>query len=161
MGKRADAVFVSDTIVFLIEFKEGAGEHSASALDQVEDYALDLKNFHEGSHTVPIVPILVSTNAPVLLAPSLTFAEDLVAEPIATNSTQRRMGQAQPSFNTEKKPVCGAALTLSALWNDAHRLTRLAARLRRASSTVRCLSTSFERCPHIARSRSDATWPTI
>ena len=50
MGKRVDAVLVSDNIVFVIEFKVGAIEHVASAFDQVEDYALDLKNFHEGSH---------------------------------------------------------------------------------------------------------------
>jgi hypothetical protein len=59
MGKRADAVLVSGNIVFVIEFKTGAIEHVSSAFDQVEDYALDLKNFHEGSHRVPIVPVLV------------------------------------------------------------------------------------------------------
>ena len=63
MGKRADAVLVVGNIVFVIEFKVGAASHASSAFDQVEDYALDLKNFHEGSHIVPIVPVLVSTNA--------------------------------------------------------------------------------------------------
>ena len=63
MGKRVDAVLVTDNIVFVIEFKAGAIEHASSAFDQVEDYALDLKNFHEGSHRVPIVPVLVSTHA--------------------------------------------------------------------------------------------------
>ncbi len=63
MGKRADAVLIVGNIVFVIEFKVGANEFTSSALDQVEDYALDLKNFHEGSHAVPIVPVLVATNA--------------------------------------------------------------------------------------------------
>ncbi len=63
MGKRADAVVVTENIVFVIEFKAGASEHQRSAFDQVEDYALDLKNFHEGSHSVAIVPVLVSTHA--------------------------------------------------------------------------------------------------
>src|SRR3954453_885587 len=62
MGKRADAVLVTQNIVFVIEFKTGASEHLSSSLDQFEDYALDLKNFHEGSHAVPIVPVLVSTH---------------------------------------------------------------------------------------------------
>ena len=63
MGKRADAVLITQNIVFVIEFKAGAREHASSAFDQVEDYALDLKNFHEGSHAVPIVPVLVSSDA--------------------------------------------------------------------------------------------------
>ena len=86
MGKRADAVLVTENIVFVIEFKTGAGEHLSSAFDQVESYALDLKNFHEGSHTVPIVPVLVSTHAPSRPTPRLSFAEDLVASPVGTNS---------------------------------------------------------------------------
>lgn len=63
MGKRADAVLLLETIVFVLEFKVGASEHSAAAFDQVEDYAPDLKNFHEGSHTVAIVPVLIATKA--------------------------------------------------------------------------------------------------
>src|SRR4051794_413808 len=47
MGKRADAVLIAQNIVFVIEFKTGAGGHASFAFDQVEDYALDLKNFHE------------------------------------------------------------------------------------------------------------------
>lgn len=85
MGKRADAVLVTENIVFVIEFKAGASEHTSNAFDQVEDYALDLKNFHEGSHTVPIVPLLVSTNAESRPMPKLEFAEDLVAFPVGTN----------------------------------------------------------------------------
>lgn len=35
----------------------------AQDLDQVVDYALDLKHFHETSHDIPVVPVLVATNA--------------------------------------------------------------------------------------------------
>ena len=63
MGKRADAVLLLETIVFVLEFKVGASEHLVAAFDQVEDYALDLKNFHEGSHTVAILPVLIATKA--------------------------------------------------------------------------------------------------
>jgi hypothetical protein len=86
MGKRADAVLLTEKIVFVIEFKIGANEHTSSALDQTEDYALDLKNFHEGSHNVPIVPLLISTNAKSQPALELKFADDLVAHPVRTNS---------------------------------------------------------------------------
>ena len=88
MGKRADAVLLSSNIVFVIEFKIGALEHQRSAFTQVEDYALDLKNFHEGSHEVPIVPILVSTKASCDSTLEYTFADDLVSTPIGTNASQ-------------------------------------------------------------------------
>jgi hypothetical protein len=86
MGKRADVVVISGNIVFVIEFKVGASEHTSVAFAQVEDYALDLKNFHEGSHLVPIVPILVSTKAASEPLHEPQFAKDLVAAPIGTNA---------------------------------------------------------------------------
>ena len=48
----------------MIEYKVGANDYQKHAIDQVLDYALDLKNFHEGSHNRTIVPILVATKAP-------------------------------------------------------------------------------------------------
>jgi len=86
MGKRADAVLVAQNIVVVIEFKVGADKHTADALDQVEDYALDLKNFHEGSHGASIVPILVSTNAEPTGLSEVVLGRDNVARPIATNA---------------------------------------------------------------------------
>lgn len=86
MGKRVDAVLLSESIVFLLEFKVGATQHSVEAFNQVEDYALDLKNFHEGSHSVAIVPVLISTKAKPSPILEPTFAADLVAEPVGTNA---------------------------------------------------------------------------
>ncbi len=88
MGKRVDALLIIDGIIFVVEFKIGASDYSKSALDQVEDYSLDLKNFHEGTHLLPIVPVLISSEAPSLSLLPPTFARDLVAEPLATNSRQ-------------------------------------------------------------------------
>lgn len=63
MGKRIDAVALINGVVFVIEFKVGAKEFSSADINQVWDYALDLKYFHEESHSLPIVPILVATGA--------------------------------------------------------------------------------------------------
>jgi len=63
LGRRIDAVLVLRHAVFVIEFKVGAKTFFAADLDQVVDYALDLKHFHETSHDVPVVPILVATDA--------------------------------------------------------------------------------------------------
>lgn len=63
MGKRIDAVILTGSVVFIIEFKVGAQEFDSYAVDQVMDYALDLKNFHEPSHNCYVAPILVATEA--------------------------------------------------------------------------------------------------
>lgn len=88
MGKRIDVVLLIKNIVFVLEYKAGAKKHDKHAVDQVLDYALDLKNFHEGSHTRHIVPILISTKSEKhlnyvewyrdkLAAPLLCCSEDL------------------------------------------------------------------------------------
>lgn len=63
VGKRIDVVLVLRHVVFVIEFKVGESEFPAAAHDQVWDYALDLRNFHETSHHIPIAPVLVATRA--------------------------------------------------------------------------------------------------
>jgi hypothetical protein len=63
MGRRIDAVLVIGPVVFVVEFKTGESVFDRAATDQVWDYALDLKNFHEASHSVAIVPILVATGS--------------------------------------------------------------------------------------------------
>lgn len=63
LGRRLDVLLVLDQWLVVIEFKVGDTTFTASAVDQVWDYALDLKNFHETSHLAPIVPILVATRA--------------------------------------------------------------------------------------------------
>lgn len=61
MGHRIDVVLISGPAIFAIEFKVGDDRFSASAIDQVWDYGLDLKNFHEESHRELVVPILIAT----------------------------------------------------------------------------------------------------
>ncbi len=63
MGKRVDVVILIGPAIFVLEFKVGEKEFSSSAVDQVLDYALDLKNFHEPSHEHLIAPILIATKA--------------------------------------------------------------------------------------------------
>jgi hypothetical protein len=63
MGKRIDVVVLIGPVIFVLEFKVGESTFSTSALDQVCDYALDLKNFHESSYNHFIAPILIPTSA--------------------------------------------------------------------------------------------------
>ena len=63
MGKRIDVTVLLRGIIFVIEFKSGAKDFQRGDAEQVMDYALDLKYFHEESALAPIVPILVATKA--------------------------------------------------------------------------------------------------
>lgn len=63
MGRRIDVLVIIKNAAFVIEFKVGESKFNRSALDQVWDYALDLKNFHEPSHGITIAPVLVATEA--------------------------------------------------------------------------------------------------
>lgn len=63
MGKRVDALVIIDNTVFVIEFKVGESKYHSINIEQVWDYALDLKNFHQPSHSALLVPILVATEA--------------------------------------------------------------------------------------------------
>jgi hypothetical protein len=63
LGSRIDAVLVSGSAVFAIEFKCGERQFRLDDYHQAWDYALDLKNFHEASHHAQIFPILVATQA--------------------------------------------------------------------------------------------------
>lgn len=63
LGSRIDAVVISGPAIFPIEFKVGEASFPNSALNQAWDYGLDLKNFHRASHEVPVLPILVCTDA--------------------------------------------------------------------------------------------------
>ncbi|NQT92688.1 MAG: DUF2075 domain-containing protein [Lentisphaerae bacterium] len=86
MGRRVDVVLLLDTVVFVIEFKVGADDFHSDAIDQVWDYALDLKNFHEPSHDSYVAPVLVATEAQACeIAVSLTPQGDKLLRPIRSN----------------------------------------------------------------------------
>ncbi len=105
IGRRIDVVLLIGPVVFVIEFKVGESTFERSAVDQVWDYALDLKNFHEASHTVSIVPILVSTEASKSRALQLTADEDNVFRPILVSASGLR-----EAIECGLKIVTGAAV---------------------------------------------------
>lgn len=87
LGKRIDVVVLLRGIVFAIEFKAGEDAYLQSAVEQVMDYALDLKNFHLDSHNRTIVPILVAPEAKqstqVLF---FSVYDDKIYNPLLTNT---------------------------------------------------------------------------
>jgi hypothetical protein len=86
MGRRIDAVLVSGPVIFVIEFKIGEARYLCEDIDQVWDYALDLKNFHEASHGAPILPILVASKATATDRDLPLPDEDMVYPPVKANA---------------------------------------------------------------------------
>lgn len=64
--KRPDAILLAEDVILVLEFKVGAASHDASSRWQVEDYCLNLRDFHGGSPGRAIVPLLCSTAAPTV-----------------------------------------------------------------------------------------------
>ncbi|MBQ8197075.1 MAG: DUF2075 domain-containing protein [Clostridia bacterium] len=88
MGRRVDVVLLHKNIVFLLEFKCGDDQYRASTVDQVYDYALDLRNFQKESHDKLIANIIVSTRAPQV---DIKIVEnERIVEPIFCNSLNIR-----------------------------------------------------------------------
>lgn len=97
MGRRADVIVLIDGIVFVLEFKTANQEFSREAMVQVWDYALDLKNFQEGSLDRVLLPIQVVPNEKDrnCTIESKHF-EDNVYEPIQVNT--QKLGEAIKHF---------------------------------------------------------------
>ncbi|MGM9791093.1 MAG: DNA/RNA helicase domain-containing protein [Candidatus Cryptobacteroides sp.] len=91
LGKRADVIIVTKGIVLVLEYKVGSHSYDRPDLEQVWDYALDLKYFHEKSHDLWIAPILIATKASEK-SQSFTRScyDDKVLEPICCNDYNLR-----------------------------------------------------------------------
>lgn len=83
LGKRIDVVLLYKGIIFCLEFKVGQSQILENDIDQVLDYALDLKNFHKFSEDKIIVPILIPTENIVSSSViSMSIYDDKVVNPL-------------------------------------------------------------------------------
>src|SRR6266536_381598 len=86
MGRRIDVVLLVGSVLFVLEFKVGEKTFTSYALNQVYDYALDLKNLHETSRDLLIAPIVIATNASASTPPiATTVHNDKVLIPMRCN----------------------------------------------------------------------------
>jgi len=91
MGKRVDVLVIIDNIVFVIEFKIGEHKFLNYHIEQVWDYALDLKNFHKPSHDAVLTPILVASEAQQsIIEIATTSHNDNLILPIRTGKADFR-----------------------------------------------------------------------
>lgn len=88
LGKRIDVVLLYRGIVFCLEFKVGESKILEADLDQVLDYALDLKNFHKFSQDKVIAPILVATKfLEHTTSVQMSVYDDKVVNPLVTGES--------------------------------------------------------------------------
>lgn len=62
-SKRIDIVLLSSDLIFIIEFKDKEIKYTSDAISQVEDYSLDLRDFHKQSVSKTIIPIVWASEA--------------------------------------------------------------------------------------------------
>ena len=82
VDKRIDAVVLARGLIIVIEAKTGAAP--TSAVRQVDDYALSLACFHEGSASRPIIPVVAAHAAAGMRRESTIF--DHLIEPCTVTS---------------------------------------------------------------------------
>jgi DUF2075 family protein len=86
MGRRVDVVALISNVIFVLEFKVGETKFLPTAIDQVWDYALDLKNFHETSLDPVVAPILIATEAQKTASRLISLdADNVLSPPILSN----------------------------------------------------------------------------
>ena len=84
IGSRIDVTCIIRGIIFVLEFKLNATSYLMDDEEQVVDYALDLKYFHEESEHRYIAPILVATEAPEH-GTAITIFDDKILDTILAN----------------------------------------------------------------------------
>ena len=102
MGKRVDNIFIINDVAFIIEFKVGDGGYEKHAIEQVIDYTIDLKNFHEGSHNIKLIPVLVATNAASIDEQEIEVIKHRTAAKSNQNDLAERITQ---YINQVDKPI--------------------------------------------------------
>lgn len=78
--RRLDVVILAGNCVLVLEFKVGSKTFAYADRRQVQTYALDLRDFHERSHSAVIVPVLCATQArsQYVFAPLTSGVADVV-----------------------------------------------------------------------------------
>lgn len=77
LRKRIDAVILTGDWIIVLEVKLGATAFLSPDLRQVEDYALDLRDFHAASRDRPLLPVLWCPDAATLPAQHIPTPEQV------------------------------------------------------------------------------------
>ena len=113
LGRRPDAILLTDRAILVLEFKAGAIQFTPADRRQVEDYAIDLHDFHAASRHHPILPILIAEHAPttdaLLPMPIAGAAPVLDANAQTLPTLLRRIATQMPAMATPLNPIAWLA----------------------------------------------------
>jgi hypothetical protein len=85
--KRLDAVLLAADVIICLEFKTEDKSYTLQPQRQVEDYALDLRDFHQASRDRRIVPVVVVPKAPSATGPGVYISTDAVRDVKLANAS--------------------------------------------------------------------------
>lgn len=115
--KRIDAVLLSIDVIVCLEFKTEEKKYSRQLYRQVEDYALDLRDFHDQSRDRYIVPIAVAFKAEPAEHIDCSILDDWVRPVVFANASdlsEKIVLAVIAEKKTEKPPIDATAWDLSA-----------------------------------------------
>ena len=115
LGTRADAVLVCPRGVVVLEFKIGATRVDPGARRQVDDYAIDIQDFHAASRRHPIIPVVVASAADVATAAlPLMIAGAIPTIDASAASLPALLAQIERALPPTDRPI------IPAQWEHAH-----------------------------------------
>jgi len=115
--KRIDAVLLSSEVILCIEFKTEEKKYNRQLHRQAEDYALDLRDFHDQSRERRIVPIAVALKAEPTAYVDCSASDDWVRPVIFANAddlSEKIVSAVGSERKTKKLPIDADAWDLSA-----------------------------------------------
>jgi len=105
---RPDAIILTQNQILVVEFKVGARAFDRKDKFQTCDYAKDLRDFHEGSNGLEIVPILLASEAPDV--PFVDYIDDRLDSCCLTNSTNFKEVLEKLTSRSNMGPLIDAAI---------------------------------------------------
>jgi len=84
-AKRIDVVLLSKNLIFVLEVKNHQESFNSADTAQLEDYCLDLRDFHFESKDRIIIPILLCTDAPTIQN-DISKTDDFVQKTLFANA---------------------------------------------------------------------------
>lgn len=153
--KRIDGVVLADELIFVLEFKVGADTYEPLARRQAEDYALDLRDFHERSLGHVVIPVLVATDAPDKPSSDALSSDELVRAVRFANSTNLAyvVKEAHEVFHCGSRPAISPADWNTSGYNPVPTIIEAAEALF-AGQSVREISSSHADVFNLTRTAS-------
>ncbi len=153
--KRIDAVLLASDVIFCLEFKTEDKAHSRQAQQQAEDYALDLRDFHEQSRGRRIVPVAVALRAEPVADERSSLADDWVRPVVLAGGGD--LAQRLASAFHEESQLGSPAIDAAAWDLSAYRQCQPSSKRQRHCS----LATTSGRLPTRTPAQSTSQRPRI